>query len=292
VSNRNSLRFLVVLLFAAFASTGLVLVEAGALGQNANSSTTGDDSAQNANMNMNAAPRRGRRGRRTAPAAAADANANTGDASNATAGTGAAGSADADMAAGMQTGDLSGDQTDLSGTYTGHIMTTGSHEMSGPGTLTITGNQFTLESGGMTHTGRVYAVTTRGYTGAALYFTDMPDQTTNTPVVFNVRARKSGSRLTLSPAPGATSRLTFGPGGRLGRGRLPTLEMPAAGGASNTGDTSMSGTGETNGAEATGTTTPAPRRGRRGSRRSRGTTNTNTNANSNTGDNSNTTPPM
>jgi hypothetical protein len=90
----------------------------------------------------------------------------------------------------------------------------GGHEMNGQGTLTITGNTFTLESEGMTHNGRVYAVTTRGYTGAAFYFTDLTDSTTNTPVVANVRARKvGGDRLTLAPVPGARTRMTFGTAG-------------------------------------------------------------------------------
>ncbi|HEX8352480.1 MAG TPA: hypothetical protein VF611_06270, partial [Pyrinomonadaceae bacterium] len=104
----------------------------------------------------------------------------------------------------------------------------------------------------MTHNGRVYAVTTRGYVGAAFYFTDVTDPATNTPVVANVRARKSGERLTLSPVPGARTRLTFGSGGGGTRGR----------------------------------------RGRRGGAMNmNANTGDNTNANANTGDNSNTTPP-
>jgi hypothetical protein len=115
--------------------------------------------------------------------------------------------------------------------------------MSGPATFTITGNQFTMESGGMTHSGRVYAVVTRGYIGAAFYFTDMDDPTTKTPVVANVRARKSGDRLTLTPVPGASTRLTFGTAGSGGggqrgrRGRRPAATMPADAN-SNTGDNS------------------------------------------------------
>jgi hypothetical protein len=63
VSNKSTLRFFVVLLFAAISSAALVLADAGALGQNANSSTT-EEGTQNANMNANtSAPRRGR-GRR------------------------------------------------------------------------------------------------------------------------------------------------------------------------------------------------------------------------------------
>jgi len=75
-----------------------------------------------------------------------------------------------------------------------------------------TGQSFTLTTeGGATHSGRIYAVLTRGATSAALYFTDMQDSATNTPVVYNVRARKSGDRLTLSPAPQTQAKLTFAP---------------------------------------------------------------------------------
>ena len=170
MSNNRSLRFFVVLLFAAAASASLVLADVGALGQNANSSTT-DDTTQS-------------------------------------------------------TGDVSGEQTDLSGTYTGMVTMTGGHDMTGQGTLTITGNTFTLAVDTMTHSGRIYAVTTRGYTGAALYFSDMQDPTTKTPVVANVRARKSGDRLTLTPVPGASTRLTFGTAARRGTRRR--ARRPAA----------------------------------------------------------------
>ena len=46
MSNKSSLKFLVVFLIAAFASASLALADVGALGQNANSSTTSDTSAQ------------------------------------------------------------------------------------------------------------------------------------------------------------------------------------------------------------------------------------------------------
>jgi hypothetical protein len=61
----------------------------------------------------------------------------------------------------------------------------------------------------MTHNGRVLAVTTRGYTGASFYFTDLPDSTTNTPIVAATRARKRANGLTLTPVPGTRTRLTF-----------------------------------------------------------------------------------
>jgi hypothetical protein len=180
---------LLVLLFAAFSSAALVLVDAGALGQNANSSTT-EESVQNDNATMTPRPRSGRRGRRgrvvrdtavVAPVAQDDDSR----------------------------GDLSGERADLSGTYTGRLTMTGGHEMSGQGTLTITGNTFQLEGEGMNHGGRVYAITTRGYTGAAFYFTDLTDPASNTPLVANVRARKSGDRLTLTPVAASRNKLRF-----------------------------------------------------------------------------------
>jgi hypothetical protein len=161
VSNKRSLRFLLVLLFAAFSSAALVLVDAGALGQNANSSTTEDTTQTAAQTNE----------------------------------------------------DISGERADLSGTYTGNLSTTGGMDVgSGPATLTITGNTFDLKTeGGASHGGRIYAVLTRGEVSAALYFTDITDSTTNTPVVYNVRARKRGESLRLWPAPQTKARLTFGP---------------------------------------------------------------------------------
>lgn len=197
MSNMRSLRFLLVLLFAAFSSAALVLADTGALGQNANSSTT-EESVQDANANANMSAPRRRRGRRRAPVQIVSEIAVT-----------APGAQDDDSR-----GDLSGERVDLSGTYTGRVTTTGGHEMSGDAELTINGNTFTLTSEGMTHNGRFYAVLTRGAISAALYFSDVQDSATSTPLVFNVRARKSGDRLTLTPAPFTKNRLTFTPRGR------------------------------------------------------------------------------
>lgn len=281
MSNKNNLRFLVVVLAAAFAIAALVFSDTAVLAQNTNSSTTGDDSMQNSNMTMGTRRgRRGRRGRRR-PAAAADA---------------ATGKDTAVIVPQDTPGEMnmSGEQADLSGTYTGQVMMSGGHDMMGDATLTITSGQFTLASGGMSHAGRITAVTTRGYIGASFFFSDLTDSTTNTPVVATVRARKSGDHLTLSPVPGTRTKLSFNSGGGMGggrrgrRGRRPTMSIIAPVNApaetTSPADTSMSGAD-------TGTTTAAPRsrRGRRG-RRGRATTNTNMNAN--TGDNSNSaTPP-
>jgi hypothetical protein len=192
----RSLRFLLVLLFAAFASAALVLADASALGQNANSSTT-EESVQNDNATMTPAPRNGRRGRRGTRRKVAVEPTNE----------------IAVIAPVVQDddsrGDLSGERADLSGTYEGRLTMTGGHEMSGTATLTITGNTFQLQGEGMNHGGRVYAVTTRGYTGAAFYFTDLTDPVSNTALVANVRARKSGARLWLTPAPASRNKMTF-----------------------------------------------------------------------------------
>lgn len=102
-----------------------------------------------------------------------------------------------------------GEATDLSGTYTGRVRMTGGHEMAGQGTLTISGNTFTLEAEGMTHTGKVIAITTRGYTGATLWFTDIPDPATNTPLAAGVRVRRGRNTMTMTPVPGSRNRLQF-----------------------------------------------------------------------------------
>jgi hypothetical protein len=210
VSNKSIVRYLVVLLFAVFTSAVLVVADLGALAQNTNSSTTSDDSMQNTNMTPT---RRGRRGRRRRPATPA---------------------ADASMPADTDTGAASpGEQADLSGTYTGRIRMTGGHEMDTDGTLTITGNQFTIDAGGMTHSGRVYAVTTHGYTGLSMYFSDMTDSASNTPVVAMGRARKNGDSLTISRIPGSRTSIAFGSGvgntsRRPRRGRRGRRPAPAA----------------------------------------------------------------
>ncbi len=217
VNRQSSLRFAVAFIFAAFVAAALAFADVGARTQNASNSNTGEDSAQNSNANT---PRRGRgrRGRRgtnananaNANSNAGDANANTGDEMRPVADNANTGGAqdDDDMPR-----DLSGERADLSGNYSGHVVMSGGHDMEGEATLTITGNTFQLSGEGMNHGGRVYAVVTRGYIGAAFYFTDLPDATTNTPVVANVRARKSGERLTLTPVPSTRTRLTFAPAG-------------------------------------------------------------------------------
>lgn len=105
--------------------------------------------------------------------------------------------------------DVPSAQVDLSGTYTGNIKITGSHEMAGDGTITINGNQVTIEAAGMTHSGRIFAVTTRGYTGVTMYFPDVEDSASKTGLVVMSRAKKKGDRLTLTPIPNARNTISF-----------------------------------------------------------------------------------
>ena len=200
MSNNIRIRFLVVLPALFFLAFAVVSTDLGALAQNANSSETTGDATQNDNANANAGeaapqPARRRRGRRRAAAAT--------DAAPADAGTGA-GAQETDTGVNSP-----GEQTDLSGTWTGRVRMTGGHEMAGEGTLTITGNTFTLAAEGMNHTGRIIAITTRGYTGATLWFTDITDPTSNTPLAAAVSVRRGRNTITLAPVPGARNRLNF-----------------------------------------------------------------------------------
>src|SRR5256714_1443047 len=290
VSKKSSVRFLVVLLLVTFTTAALVFADLVVIAQNANSSSTGED-MQNANMSTPRRSRRGRRGRRAAPVNANmgnmnanETNANTGEAAGenanmggmATTGTGthgrrgrrgrrrgAAAAAATTAAATETSGNMGGEQTDLSGTYSGTINCL---DATGDATLTVTGNQFTL-SGASSRSGRITAVTTRGYTGATLRFDDASG---GTPTSVSVRARKMGDRLMLSPVPGETNRCSFTPGrgggmgmgggrrGRRGR-RRGTMAAPPAPPAA----------GEESATPAM-TETPAPRpRGRRRGRRRR-----------------------
>src|SRR6266404_2631979 len=112
------------------------------------------------------------------------------------------------------------EQTDLSGTYTG-TFDCGDAGVSGPTTLTITGNQFTTDGG---KSGRIVASTTRGYTAVAMPFGEVvmaaPGQLAGPPpTIVSMHAKKSGDRLTLTTVPGATHVCSFTPAGASGRTR-------------------------------------------------------------------------
>jgi hypothetical protein len=120
-------------------------------------------------------------------------------------------------------------QVDLSGTYTGTFDCEPAGLM-GESTLTITGNQFTTADG---KTGRIVASPSGGYTAVAFQVGEMaPAATTGaaatpatTPQIFSLRARKQGTRLTLTAAPGTNIKCSFTTG-RTARGRR--TRTPAA----------------------------------------------------------------
>ncbi len=118
-----------------------------------------------------------------------------------------------------------GEQTDLSGTYTGTVNYP-EGGLSGSGTLTITGNNFTItpEGGGTAISGRVTAVTTRGYTGVTMMFGDptAPPPTQNPPPpplpTVSLQARRVGDRVTLTSVPGERRQFSFSAAGTAVRG--------------------------------------------------------------------------
>jgi hypothetical protein len=128
------------------------------------------------------------------------------------------------------------EQTDLSGTYTG-VINYPEGNMSGDATLTITGNQFTLQSGGTTQTGRVTAVTTRGYTAVTMRFGEGTEGTM--PVTISLRARRTGDRLTLTTVQGETRQFSFAPAGGRGSRRRGTRNRNTGMDANMTGDMNM-----------------------------------------------------
>ena len=127
---------------------------------------------------------------------------------------------------------MPGEQTDLFGTYTGTINFPDGG-MSGEATLTIQGNTFTLTSGGTTKTGRITAVTTRGYTAVTMQFDGQATGGQQAPpaMIISLRARRNGDQLTLTSVRGETRQFSFVSGGtaqaRRGRGRRGRAAKPA-----------------------------------------------------------------
>lgn len=107
------------------------------------------------------------------------------------------------------------EQTDLSGTYTGKAR----HDNQAPvdATLTVTGNTFNMTSGSDTHTGRITAVTTCGYTAVTMMMGDLttPNASTAPPPLpaMSLRAKRSGNNLTLTSVPGEPKSVWFSTAG-------------------------------------------------------------------------------
>ena len=104
------------------------------------------------------------------------------------------------------------EQTDLSGTYTGRLKHGDEPEMDA--TLTIAGNDFTVTAGTETHSGRITAVTTCGYTAVTMMMGNPtpPDPTKPPPPplpAVSLRAKKMGSHMTLMSVPGETRQVSF-----------------------------------------------------------------------------------
>jgi hypothetical protein len=122
------------------------------------------------------------------------------------------------------------EQTDLSGTYNGKIKH--GDEAAMDATLTITGNDFTMTSGSETHSGRVTAVTTCGYTAATFMMGDMtpPTPGPNPPPAnkaMSLRAKKVGDSLTLTSVAGEPENVMFTSGGSSMRPRRHRTRKPA-----------------------------------------------------------------
>jgi hypothetical protein len=96
------------------------------------------------------------------------------------------------------------EQTDLSGTYNGKLKH--GDEPAVDATITITGNNFTGTMGSETHSGRITAVTTCGYTAVTMMMEGAPQ-------AMSLRAKKVGDNLTLTSVPGEPKMVTFTTGG-------------------------------------------------------------------------------
>ena len=156
------------------------------------------------------------------------------------------------------------EQTDLSGTYTG-TFDCGDAGVSGPTTLTVTGNQFTTDGG---KSGRIVASTTRGYTGVAMQFGEVvmpaPGQPAGPPLtIVSMRAKKSGDSLTLTTVEGASHVCSFTPTSVAGGTGHPTSRAVVA----PAEPTMPAAATEAPAYEGATPAKPSPVRGRRGKRK-------------------------
>jgi hypothetical protein len=300
----KSTRYTISLLFVCVVCAVLVGADLIVTAQNANSSTTmQNDNMSEMNTNTGSTMRgRRRRGRRRARNAnmTGDANANLSPDMQDNANANMAGNMQENTNTAMATPRRRGGcdptvstQEDLSGTYTGTINYPDGG-MTGEATITISGSDVTITSGGNTLSGKIAATTTCNYTAAAMMFGTTPapgPSSGEPPVVVSTRVRRTGSGITFSPVPGVMRKFSFtsgGGGGRRGRRGRRSSTMTGNTNTMTTPDTTMTGDANANMNMGTGTETntnmSGGRRRRRG-RRSGG--NMNSNMNSNTNDNMN-----
>jgi hypothetical protein len=99
-------------------------------------------------------------------------------------------------------------------------------------TLTISGNTITVTSGADTHTGRITAVTTCGYTAVTIMHGDggksEPGKTSPPNRVVSLRAKKVGDSLTLMSVPGEPEKVMFTSGGGARRPRRQNTRRSSA----------------------------------------------------------------
>ena len=211
MSNNSNIRRNAGLLFVfavgvVFVCAELFVSSVSIRAQNSNSSMTMQDDTTRGGMmtsnsnsgNANMSMRRRRRRHRARAAAAATT----------------AGGMSMSSASTRETSADAATQTDLSGTYTGTVNYP-EGGITGAATLTITGNDFTLapDGGGASISGRVTAVTTRGYTGVTMMFGDTtPPPVTQSPPplpAVSLRAKIAGGRVTLTSVPGEKREFSF-----------------------------------------------------------------------------------
>lgn len=207
---KNTYPFLlaaIVAVFGALVSAGFVVSA-----QNTNSSTT----MTNSNTNTS----RSRRPRRPRPKPSPTPEA-----------TDTSGMADTTAATPPRTGRCDPNKqeaADLSGTYTGKMQ---HGDEVRDATLTINGTNLTMTSGSDTHTGRITAVTTCGYTAVTIMHgdggTSEPGKTTPMNMVISLRAKKVGDSLTLMSVPGEPEKVMFTSGGGARRPRRQRTRRPA-----------------------------------------------------------------
>lgn len=102
-----------------------------------------------------------------------------------------------------------GDQTDLTGTYTGKLGYIGGGRNI-DATLAISGNEFTLTSASEKRAGQITAVTTCGYTAVTMMFRDQGTSNTSAPLpTVSLQAVRVGNSVRFLPASGAKASFVF-----------------------------------------------------------------------------------